>query len=292
MTFDIYRYGPLPTPAQAAAIPPGVNGISVTTTWRTLQPSIHGPIDWSLIDSAVELATQHKKHLYLRVHAGDGSPADLPNQVTLPGTCFGSGPTEPPSVTMPMPNDRHFLHAYASFISAFGQRYDHIGQISKVAMCGGSRQGEMVLPTCAQWIAMCASRGLTAATLLQSWEFFVDRWRLAFPNHVTTLGMENPMGILNALLSYTWKVHGLKCQMQQNGLRATTDPSRPSWWKQAQSFGFVIGAQTWGDVQQGSGPLETELQVAEQLGLAYLEVYAQDVDLPANAPLFAKYGNP
>jgi hypothetical protein len=293
MTFDIYRFGPLPTPAQAAALPPGVNGISVTTTWRALQPSIKGPIAWGLIDTAVGLAVQHKKHLYLRTHAGDGCPSDLPGMVTLPGTCFGSGPTEPASVTMPMPNDPIFLSEYGTFIKAFGARYNGNPAVTKVAMCGGSRQGEMVLPTCAEWLTFCTEHKLTAARLMASWERIVDLWRGAFRDHVTTLGMENPMGILGGLLSYMSVTYGpalIRCQ--QNGLRATTNPSHPSWWSQAHALGFKLGAQTWGDVQQGSGPLATELAVAEQLGLAYLEVYAQDVDDPANAALFAQYGNP
>jgi hypothetical protein len=290
---DLYRFGSAPTLAQAKALPPGIDGISDTTTWRTLQPLLTDPINWKSIDSDVSVATASGKHLYLRIHAGDGTPSDLPGQVTLPGSCFTSGAqAPPPSVTMPMPNSTAFLTDYGKFIAAFGARYNSNPAVTLVAMAGGSRQGEMYLPTCSQFVADSTKYGLTTATLTASWETIIGDWRTAFPGKTTTLGVENPLGILPGLLTWIKATYGTgMVDIQQNGLRATSNVTGTSWWKQAKALGFVIGAQTWGDVAQGSGPLLKEFQNAETLGLSYVETYQQDI-LPVYYSLFAEYGTP
>ena len=192
---------------------------------------------------------------------------------------------------MPMPNDPTFLSDFGKFIAAFGARYNSNPAVSLISMAGGSRQGEMVLPTCPQWNTLANAHGLTSATLTASWEQIIGDWRTAFPAKTTTLGVENPMGILPGLLSWIKATYGTNTiSIQQNGLRATTNTTGNSWWKQAKALGFTIGAQTWGDVAQGSGPLAKEFSNAETLGLSYVEVYQQDV-IPTYYPLFLQYGN-
>ena len=289
---ELYSYGPLPAQARADAIPRGVAGLSVLTTWGVLQPSVTRPVDWTLIDKAVGVARNAGLKLYLRVQAGEGCPSDLPGQVTVPGSCFGHGPKTPKSVTMPLPNDATFLRAWTGFITAFGVQYHAEAVIDRVAMCGGSRQGEMILPTCSQWNVLAARHGLTAATLLGSWQTIIEAWRSAFPEKTTTLGIENPMGILATLLDWIQTRYGANdgIDIQQNGLCADTDPKQ-NLLTAPHQMGFTTGWQTWGDVAQGTGPLAKTLAVAAQSGASYVELYAQDVMDTKNDPLFLTYGS-
>jgi hypothetical protein len=103
--------------------------------------------------------------------------------------------------------------------------------------------------------------------------------------------MENPMGILAGQLAYLKTLGVANFLCQQNGLRSTSAIGPKSPWGQAKALGFAIGAQTWGDVAQGNGPLATTLSIAKAGGLKLVEVYAQDVLNPANAAMIGQYGS-
>lgn len=271
--------------------PPGITALSFTTTWEMLQNSIKGAINWAPTDKAVAYAEEYDIDCWLRVHFGDGCPSDLPGQITLDGSCFGSGPNTPKTVTMPMPNDPVAQGYEKTFISKYGGRYNGVEVVKQISMAGGMRQAEMVTPKCTTWDTLVKKHNLTPEALLESWQFYVQQYTEFFPDKILSLGMENPMGILPKLLAWIEANYGVaRFLMQQNGLRATTPTTGNSFWAQAKELGFTLGAQTWGSVAQQSGPLDTELSIGIALGLKKMELYSQDVFQSVNYPLFVKYG--
>jgi hypothetical protein len=290
---QLFSFGPLPSKADLAYLAKlkGLAGISVTTTAGAMQKSYKGPISFQIYDQASAAAKSISKQLYFRAHFGDGCPKDLPGQVTLPGSCYSSGPTQPKSVTLPFPTDPVYQTYVDGFIAALGAHCNGDPTLAYQSACGPSRQGEDVEPTCPEWLALCTKNGLTAPRLLSIWEHDFALYRKYFPAHITTFGMENPMGILAGQLAYLKTLGVANFLCQQNGLRSTSAIGPKSPWGQAKALGFAIGAQTWGDVAQGNGPLATTLSIAKAGGLKLVEVYAQDVLNPANAAMIGQYGS-
>lgn len=290
---EIYSYGSMPTSAQAALLAKvgGLYGLSFTSKWNVYQQSVKGPINWAPMAAARDLAKSLGLKLYPRINAGDGCPSDLPGMVTLPGSCFSSGPTSPAgNVVMPMPNSAARAQYYAALMQSFGAEFDGDPTISLVSASGVMRQGEMVQPSCPTWTELCAKYGLTPAVYEQVWKANIEMVHIAVPSHTLTLGVENTMGILQGLLgelaadgATSW------LRTQQNGLRSTTNPTT-NLLTGAKALGFKTGWQQWGSVAQGDGPLPTTMGIVKASGAVHLEMYEADVVNPANAALIAQYG--
>lgn len=290
---EIYSFGSMPTSAQAALLAKvkGLYGLSFTSKWNVYQQSVKGPINWAPMAAAIALAKSMGLHIYVRINAGDGSPSDLTGMVTLPGSCFNSGPNPPAgNVVMPMPNSEARSEYYAALMQSFGAEFDGDPTISLVSASGVMRQGEMVVPSCPTWTDLCVKHGLTSTAYEWTWKANIDMIHAAVPSHVLTLGVENAMGILAGLLgdlhadgATAW----LRCQ--QNGLRSTTNPTN-NLLVAAKALGFDIGWQQWSSVAQGDGPLTTTMGIVKASSARHLEMYEADVVNPVNAALIAQYG--
>jgi len=164
-------------------------GINVLVNWSDLEPQ-EGAYDWSDLDNALAAAQAHGKRVAARVYtsAGDFGRA-------TPGWVFSAGaqsyvPDEGAEVAQPVPTDPVFTEKFGTFLRALGARYDgHPALEFFQTNAGMGTYGEMV------WGVPDSHRppGWSADAQVHTSEYWIDRWREAFPRTALVL-MENYVG--------------------------------------------------------------------------------------------------
>ena len=164
-------------------------GINPLFIWAELEPS-EGAFNWTPIDTALAAAHAAGRKVAPRVYtnAGDFSQA-------TPGWVFDAGAAAyqieaGASTYQPVPTDAVFDEKFGAFLRALGQRYNGNDDIEFFQTNAGmGAYGEMV------WWLDEASRlpGYSAGAHIGTVQFWIDRWRDAFPDTHLAL-MQNYLG--------------------------------------------------------------------------------------------------
>jgi Beta-galactosidase len=244
--------------------------------WSVLEP-VRGQYNWQLVDAAIQDSAATGRTVVLRVLAGITSPAwvaSAARMVTIP-----AGATSRAGV-MPVPWNRGFLHAWETFISAYGARYDGNAHIGLIETAGTGIYGESYLPG---GLALWTAAGYTEARYLASTEAVVTRYIAAFQHTYVALDVSTGVNgsnenVMVPLVSWVTKQFPTRTYAQQNGLSGTSPPGR-----QAVITAPLFGLQMLGPTSQSrTGNLCTAFATALTDGAAYVEVYYADATNPAD----------
>lgn len=163
-------------------------GINRLFTWAELEPA-EGVYNWDEFDALILIARANGKRIAPRVYTNIG-----PYGQATPDWVFDDGAAsylqDPSEPRQPVPTDSVFTAHFAAFLAAMGQRFDGNKSIEFIQTNAGmGGYGEMVwgypqdrLPP-----------GWTPAVQIATTEFWIDRWRNAFP-HTHLVLMENFLG--------------------------------------------------------------------------------------------------
>jgi hypothetical protein len=240
-------------------------GISWVFPWRTLEPTA-GTYNWTTVDAA--LAASGSKPVFLRVIAGNVSPAWLPR-------ADGINAANPKGGTAwePIPWNADFLATWKTFINAFGARYNANTHVVQIEGGGDGPQGEANLAgTYAQWSAV----GYSEQTYVTAISTEIADFKTAFPNHKISFAGASPPTGSPALPSlhqgFLTACEQANIVVQNNGLTGTT-------YGRINQNVIEFGYQTASALGTGLG---SALQLARSLGASFVEVYYADATNPAN----------
>src|SRR5580658_3071692 len=109
--------------ARAVWANPAVNGVTVRTVWRNVEPT-PGRIDWSYFDAAAAEAAKNGKQAGLSLAAGIFTPDWVYQGGARRFDFTLMGPWIPTrAMTMPEPWDAAFQNDWGAVIGAMGRRY-------------------------------------------------------------------------------------------------------------------------------------------------------------------------
>jgi hypothetical protein len=240
-------------------------GISWVFPWRTLEPAA-GTYNWTTVDDA--LAASGSKPVFLRVIAGNVSPAWLPRADGINGANPKGG-----TAWEPIPWNANFLATWKTFINAFGARYDANPHIVQIEGGGDGPQGEAHLAgPYAQWHAV----GYSEPTYVNAISTEIADFKAAFPGkRISFAGATGPTGAPatpNLLQGFISACESANIVIQNNGLTGS------KYGRINQSV-IMFGYQTAS--AQGTA-LGSALQLGKTLGASFVEVYYSDAVMPAN----------
>ena len=240
-------------------------GISWVFPWRVLEPTA-GSYNWTTVDDA--LAASGTKPVFLRVIAGNVSPAWLPRADGIDGANPKGG-----TAWEPIPWNADFLATWKTFINAFGARYNANTHILQIEGGGDGPQGEAHLAgSYAQWQAV----GYSEQTYVNAISTEIADFKAAFPSHrISFAGATGPTGAPaqpNLLQGFISTCEQANIVIQNNGLTG-------SKYGHINQSVIMFGYQTAS--AQGTG-LGAALQLGRRLGASFVEVYYTDATNPAN----------
>lgn len=164
-------------------------GVNPLFTWAELEPS-PGAYNWAPLDDVLANAHAHGRKVAPRVYtnAGDFEQA-------TPGWAFDAGVSaytlgDGSGTWQPVPTDPVFADAFGRFVDALGARYNGNPDIEFIQTNAGmGAYGEMV------WSldGGSATGPFSASDVVATVEYWVDRWRSAFPDTHLAL-MQNFIG--------------------------------------------------------------------------------------------------
>ena len=189
-------------------------GISWVFPWRTLEPT-EGTYNWTTVDDA--LAASGNKPVFLRVIAGNVSPAWLPRADGIDAANPKGG-----NAWEPIPWNADFLASWKTFINAFGARYNANTHIVQIEGGGDGPQGEANLAgSYAEWQAA----GYSEQTYVGAISTEIADFKAAFPSHkISFAGASGPTGAPstpNLLQGFLSACEQAGIVVQNNGLTGT-----------------------------------------------------------------------
>ncbi len=240
-------------------------GISWVFPWRTLEPT-EGTYNWTTVDDA--LAASGNKPVFLRVIAGNVSPAWLPRADGIDAANPKGG-----NAWEPIPWNADFLASWKTFINAFGARYNANTHIVQIEGGGDGPQGEANLAgSYAEWQAA----GYSEQTYVGAISTEIADFKAAFPSHkISFAGASGPTGAPstpNLLQGFLSACEQAGIVVQNNGLTGTK-------YGRINQTVIEFGYQTASALGTGLG---SALQLASNLGASFVEVYYSDATNPAN----------
>ena len=274
--------------AQLNASKVKVSVVSWVFFWDAVETSPNG-YNWTRLDAAVAAAGASGRKSYIRVVAGLHSPAwiyasGVPAMI-VPGSCLSGGPNSFGTIKLPATWNTTYVALWTTFIKALGARYDRNSNLFAASIGGGGILGEMQLPHCP---TLLKQFGYSDAALLAAWKQFELAGRFAFPNHSTSLAIEEPLGfgtsnVMPPLIAYTRASFGGRLWLQQNGLRDLTRP-KGGYYQQLLSASVYtkVGWQMWSGGNTAA-QLKAAFRIAIMSRASYVEVYLKDIVNPLNA---------
>ena len=240
-------------------------GLSWVFPWNKLEPTA-GTYNWTTVDDA--LAASGSKPVFLRVIAGNVSPAWLPRADGIVAANPKGG-----TAWEPIPWNADFLATWKTFINAFGARYNASTHIVQIEGGGDGPQGEAHLAgSYAQWQAV----GYSEQTYVNAISTEIADFKAAFPAHrISFAGATGPTGAPatpNLEQGFISACESANIVIQNNGLTG-------SKYGHINQTVILFGYQTAS--AQGTG-LGSALQLARNLGASFVEVYYTDATNPAN----------
>ncbi|MBI5288700.1 MAG: beta-galactosidase [Chloroflexi bacterium] len=164
-------------------------GVNPLFTWAELEP-VEGAYNWAPLDEVLANAHARGRKVAPRVYtnAGDFDQA-------TPGWVFDAGAAaytlgDGSGTPQPVPTDAVFTAKFGAFLAALGARYNGNPDIEFFQTNAGmGAYGEMVWSLDVDAV----TAGHSADAMVATVEYWIDRWRAAFPD--THLGlMENFIG--------------------------------------------------------------------------------------------------
>jgi hypothetical protein len=240
-------------------------GLSWVFPWNKLEPTA-GTYNWTTVDDA--LAASGSKPVFLRVIAGNVSPAWLPRADGIVAANPKGG-----TAWEPIPWNADFLATWKTFINAFGARYNASTHIVQIEGGGDGPQGEAHLAgSYAQWQAV----GYSEQTYVNAISMEIADFKAAFPAHrISFAGATGPTGAPatpNLEQGFISACESANIVIQNNGLTG-------SKYGHINQTVILFGYQTAS--AQGTA-LGSALQLARNLGASFVEVYYTDATNPAN----------
>ena len=283
---------------------PAIQGIVLRAHWNTLERG-EGAIDWSYFDQGVSLAKKNGKVVSLEVVASSRTPRWVFDSgaksmvLTTPHT----GAVD----SVPLPWDSVYLNKWNTFVTAFAHRYDSSPTVAYVTMTGAGRGDEVHFATDRGDVNQLNQLG-GVAVWLQGAKRIVDIYGKAFVHTPFVLATGRPVPgddgktALSDLLRYGltnypefgFAPHALWSNSGGTGSMITQIMAEAS-------ATHTVGFQMYFSIQSShtfTGDLDTVLNSGIACGAHFIEVYAEDVDNPANqaalekanSTLIAKFG--
>lgn len=273
---------------------PHVDGVLLRTFWNKIQPQA-GEINWTFFDEGVALAAQYHKKVGLLITAGVTTPEWV---YTSGARRFDvSGPHQKtPLMHQPLPWDAAFKAKWEEVIREFGARYDRNPQVAYVVMGGPGRRAESFFAsTPADIDAFNRLGGL--ASWIPGVKWIIDRYASYFPTTPFLLDLGAPVpnaqgrAALASVCDYGTKAYPHRFGVKSDGLSATYDLNsfgarEVMALSDKTTVGFQMSLPSKGRKNvHGEFILAEALKRGIQLGAHFIEVYAADCNLPAEAPL-------
>ena len=183
-------------------------GISVRSTWSTLEPS-EGELDWRAFDDLIAIAQGYDKRVILRVKAGWCSP-DWVYEAGAEAFEYAEIQNHDQPSRMPAPWDPVFQNKWSAFLEQLGERYDEHPDVFMVIITGASRSTEMYLPNSETDQEQWAVQGYDPELLVASWTWLIDQYATHLPQTPWGLGLSKPLhddGVTEAVASYGVQQH-------------------------------------------------------------------------------------
>jgi len=263
-----------------------VEGILVRTGWEYLEP-LEGQYDWSIIHDQIARAKQYGKKISL----GIGNGGMIPQWVFEEGAAFMEVLVPKTNDTIAVPWDSIHLHHWIKFIQAFGQEFNQDTTIRLVYITNASSNGfEMQLPF--STFPTLADLNYSDSKMIASWKQVVDAFDAAFPNHYLTNDFHPVNGsdvVADSVYAYASTKIGSRYGAnawwwtQKN---TTLYPAQYALLKQSTTEHAFNGVQfaksgTKDSAAFGSGGMPGAMQLAQQDGIYYWEIWNDDILNPA-----------
>jgi len=283
---------------------PAVQGIVLRAHWNRLEP-VEGTIDWSFFDEGILLAQKNGKVVSLEVVASSRTPQWVfdSGAKSLILTTPHTGAVQ----AIPLPWDSVYLSKWNTFVRAFANRYDSSPTVAYVTMTGAGRGDEVHFATTREDVNQVNQLG-GVTVWLQGAKKIVDIYGKAFVHTPFVLATGRPMPgdegkmALSDLMQYGltnypefgFAPHALWSNSGGTGsmITQTMAEASPTHTVGFQMYFSIQNSQTF------QGDLGTVLDSGIACGAHFIEVYAADVDNPANqaaleranSALIAKFG--
>lgn len=271
-------------------------GISWKFRWSDLETS-PGTYDWTPIDNALNASQGISKPAILRVIAGMYSPAwvlrSVPT-VRVPNSFFPNPAPFPNPTTIPVVWNSTYLADWATFVRAFGARFNGHRGIYAVEISGAGVIGDMYLPPdMTAWRAA----GYSDSKLLSAWHEIVTSFGRSFPTSPVALAINeaidcgfgmtsNPTcarsfhsNVMLPLVSWIESTYPHHVYLQNNGLKAKYLFDGVHLTRNALRSALAYthtGYQVAGDISLATALYDC-FEVARMDRVAFVEIYPDDI---------------
>ncbi len=258
-----------------------VNGILVRVAWKDLETT-DNVYNWSLIDNQLTAARSYGKKVSLAIGGG----LNAPNWLYTLGVQSISY-TIPFNGTIPIPWDTVFLKKWGEFINELGNRYANDTTIRLVYMTNSSTNGfEMQLPF--NPTPSYQTIGYTDQKIIDSWEYVIDQFKSAFPNHYLTNDY-HPVNSSNLVADsiYAYATSTIGSRYGANGWwwtqnNTTVYPSQYAILQHSATANMFTGIQmaysgTSNPDMFGTGGMPAALSLAISDKICYWEIWNEDI---------------
>jgi hypothetical protein len=183
-------------------------GVSVRSTWSTLEPS-EGTFDWRAFDDWFAEARDHDKRVILRVKAGWCTP-DWVYEAGAEAFWYDEDQNGGERSRMPVPWDAVFQAKWSTFLAELGARYGEEPSVAMVIITGASRSTEMYLPNTEVDQQQWAKQGYEPEALVAAWQWVIGQYATHLPHKPWALGLSKPLyddGVTEAVVAWAVAEH-------------------------------------------------------------------------------------
>jgi hypothetical protein len=271
-------------------------GISWKFRWSDLETA-PGKFDWTPIDNVLQASASISRPVILRVIAGMYSPSwvlrSVPT-VRVPNSFFPNPAPFPNPTVIPVVWNSTYLSDWATFVRAFGSRFNGHRGIYAVEISGAGVIGDMYLPPdMTAWNAA----GFSNAKLLSAWHQIVTTFDRSFPSTPVALAINeaidcafgsayNPTcarsfhsNVMLPLVSWIESTYPHHVYLQNNGLKAKYLFDGIHYTRKALRSALAYthtGYQVAGEIGSAT-ELYDAFEVARMDQVAFVEVYPGDI---------------
>ncbi len=155
--------------------------------WRDVEPR-PGEYNWSYIDSQIDAAAQHQKHVVLTVIPGAWTPDWARAGVQQSDFTIKYGHKKGEPDLLPLPWDQTYLGRWFNFVKALGARYDSNPAVVMIPATGPTATtAEMSLPNQPEAVRKWIQLGYTPKKYEAAWDQTCAVYSEAFPT--TLIGL-------------------------------------------------------------------------------------------------------
>ncbi len=267
-----------------------ITGLSVRTYWKDIEPA-PGKYDWGLFDTVVRRAARSGKMVRLSVMVGHGVPK------WVGAKWFRGSPDsiyDTANKDMPVPWDENLRREQKRMIRAFAQRYRGTPHLAFFHIAGPSSiWEELALPK-----NIVEQPGFSREVILACWKEVIDEWAMVRGNKRLSAAVSAATPVYPDLGEAigTYAVgppgsaadHGLLGSdfcLQWNFLDTRFEKairSQSAKWLPRTAIAWQFwGATVW--PSRKTNDYDGSLRLAVEVGSTYVEVYDDDLRIPALA---------